>query len=360
MAVSYHRRKFLTALACIAAGGLGWTIAQRWLGQSDDNNCSSGATGPNMAGLVPLIYTSGYNISAFGLEYLHPFDGRKFAKIERHLIQAGLRTVTDFIQPLELVREQLLKVHTPEYLDSLKDSRVLAKIFEVAVANLIPAAILDWRVLHPMRLAGGGTLMACRLALQNGLAINLGGGYHHADRNHGSGFCCYSDVPIALTLLREEGKIANILIIDTDAHQGNGFANVLRNTGCGHVIDLFDESIYPFPKVLEDISIPLPARTNGQKYLAVLEQHVPEAIAEFKPDLIIYNAGSDVLASDPLSSLLVSPDEMCQRDLFVVSQAKKHSIPLAMVLSGGYGPKSASAHAQSIEGILRKYDQPGT
>jgi histone deacetylase 11 len=309
-----------------------------------------------MTGLVPLIYASHYNISAFGLEHLHPFDGRKFSKIQKHLIRAGLRKPADFVKPLELSKEQLLKVHTSEYLESLKDSGVIASILEVFAASIVPSPLLDWRILHPMRLAGGGTLIACRLALQSGLAINLGGGYHHAERNHGGGFCVYSDVPIAVTLLRQEGLIGKILIIDTDAHQGNGFANVLRDTGWAHILDLFDESIYPFPKVLEDISVPLRAHTDGNGYLTALEKAVPKAISRFQPDLIVYNAGSDVLASDPLSSLKVSPEEMCQRDLFVVSQCRERRIPLAMVLAGGYSRESASAHGRSIEGILAKYD----
>src|ERR1700733_7413853 len=133
-----------------------------------------------MTELVPLIYASHYNISAFGLEHLHPFDGQKYSKIRKHLIRAGLRTPADFVKPLELSKEQLLKVHTSEYLESLKDSGVLARIFEVFAAGVIPSPLLDWRILHPMRLAGGGTLIACRLALKSGLAINLGGGYHHA------------------------------------------------------------------------------------------------------------------------------------------------------------------------------------
>jgi histone deacetylase 11 len=161
-------------------------------------------------------------------------------------------------------------------------------------------------------------------------------------------------------MLREEGKIRSALIVDTDAHQGHGSANVLRETGWAHVVDLFDESIYPFPKVLEDMSIPLHAGTKGDKYLTALERAVPDAIAKFQPDLIVYNAGSDVLASDPLSTLLIMPQEMCERDLFVVSQARKRGIPLAMVLSGGYGTESASAHARSIEAILREHDRPHT
>jgi histone deacetylase 11 len=338
-------------MSCIGAGLL-WPVVEDLLPEAGASDSAQHAPG-----MVPLIYSSHYNISAFGLEHLHPFDGRKFAKIEKHLVRAGVRTPSDFLRPIELSREQLLNVHTAEYLKTLKDSTVLASIFEVYAAAFVPSTLLDWRILHPMRLAAGGTLTACKLALEHGLAINLGGGYHHADRNHGGGFCVYSDVPAALMLLHQQGKIGSALIVDVDAHQGNGFANVLHDTQWAHVVDLFDESIYPFPKVLEDMSVPLPQRTRGDKYLAALEQAVPEAIAKFIPDLIVYNAGSDVLASDPLSSLLLAPDELCQRDLYVVCQARERGIPLAMVLSGGYSKESATAHASSIEGIIKKFDR---
>ncbi len=347
-----NRRTVLVTIACFAAGGLGFPIMQDLLEEADGTPAKSGTRG-----LVPLIYASRYDISVFGLEHFNPFDGHKYSKIQRHLLSKGIRTPGDFIKPFRLSGEQLLKIHTDEYLESLKDSGVLARIFEVAAAGLVPSFILDWRILQPMRLASGGTMLACRLALQNGLAINIGGGYHHADHNHGGGFCVYADVPLALTVLHEEGKIGNALIIDTDAHQGNGNANILRDSGWARVVDFFDESIYPFPKVLEDMSVPLPARTRGDQYLAALEKTVPIAIAKFKPDLIVYNAGSDVLASDPLSSLLVSPDELCTRDAFVVSQARERGIPLAMVLSGGYSKESASSHAKSIELILTRYDR---
>jgi histone deacetylase 11 len=346
------RRNVLVAAACLVSGSLGWTIVNELFDEIAGSHRAS-----ILPGLVPLIYSSRYNMSAFGLEHLHPFDAQKFSKIQQHLIGAGLRATADFVRPFELSREQLLTVHSSDYLESLKASVVLARILEVPAASVMPSALIDWRILHPMRLAGGGTLVACRLALLNGLAINLGGGYHHADRNDGGGFCVYSDVPIALKILHQEGKFKNVLIVDTDAHQGNGFANVLRESGWAHIVDLFDESIYPYPKVVEDMSVPLRAKTDGDTYLAILMEIIPKAVSRFEPDLIVYNAGSDVLATDPLSSLLLSPEQMCTRDLYVVSQARERRIPLAMVLSGGYGAESAPAHARSIESILRQYDQ---
>jgi histone deacetylase 11 len=355
------RRTFLTFLA-VGTAGLGLGISPFLFSREEDIDgvmleakSDSNLLLPGNA-KIPLVYNRQYNISAFGLEHLNPFDSCKYRKIQKHLTKLGLRQSADFIRPAELSREQLLTVHTPEYLDSLKNSEVLARIFEVAAAAVVPSALLDSAILHPMRLAGGGTILACRLALEKGVAINLGGGYHHADCDRGGGFCAYSDVPIALSILHAENKIQRTLIVDTDAHQGNGFANVMRKTGWGHVLDLFDESIYPYPKVKEDMSVPLPKGSVGDYYLTALERTLPQALASFKPDLIVYNAGSDVLDSDPLSSLRLSVMDMTLRDQFVVETALERKIPVAMVLAGGYGRESALSHAKSIQNLIEKFD----
>lgn len=356
-----NRRTFLNLMA-VGSAGLGLGMSPFLFAREEDIdgvmlNAKSYSElllpGPSK---IPLVYNRQYNISAYGLEHLHPFDACKFRKIRQHLSKLGLRQDADFICPEELTREQLLTVHTPEYLDSLKNSEVLAKIFEVAAAAFVPAGLLDSAILHPMRLAGGGTLLACRLALEQGIAINLGGGYHHADCDRGEGFCAYSDVPIALSILHAENKTQRTLIVDTDAHQGNGFANVMRKTGWGHVLDLFDESIYPYPKVKEDMSVPLPKGSVGDYYLSALEKTLPQALASFKPDLIVYNAGSDVLDTDPLSSLRLTVMDLTHRDQFVVKSALEKKIPVAMVLAGGYGRESAVAHARSIQNLIEKFD----
>ena len=306
---------------------------------------------------IPLFYSKGYNISAFGIEHMHPFDGCKYSKIYHALNASGLRRPSDYSHPQPISRQELLQVHSPEYLHSLSDGNVLSHILEMSILAKIPPALTNWRILRPMRLAAGGTLAACHAALDKGIAINVGGGYHHAERDKGGGFCVYCDGPIAIKLLKQAGLIKTALIVDTDAHQGNGFANVARDIPGLFVLDFFDQSIYPKPKVKEDWSVPLPAKTDGSVYLAKLKEYLPEAIAKFKPDFIFYNAGSDVLATDPLATLLLRVEDMCERDLFVVATARSHNIPIAMVLAGGYGSESALAHTKSIEAILRRFDQ---
>lgn len=207
-----------------------------------------------------------------------------------------------------------------------------------------------------MRWAVGGTILACRLALEKGLAINLGGGYHHAGPNLGGGFCIYADVPIALVTIKDEFRLESVLIVDTDAHQGNGTADTIREWTWAHLLDLFEDEIFPWPKAAEEMPVPLPSGISGTGYLDILGEYLPTALDRFRPELVVYNAGSDVLLSDPLSHLRLTAEQMGERDLYVVTEVRERGIPLAMVLSGGYGLKSWEAHAQSIEGVLARFD----
>lgn len=346
------RRHLIFAMGALSVGGLSWLV-------SDDieEALAAHATGPSGNGLVPLIYSKGYNIGAFGLEKLHPFDSRKYEKIYDNIRKSGLREEEDFLRPIGMTEEQLLKVHTKRYLKSLSDSFELSKILEVGPTMFLPSILTDWRILKPMRLAAGGTLLTCRSALKQGVAINLGGGYHHAFADSGGGFCAYSDIPISINVLQEEGLVKRALIVDTDAHQGNGFATLAKaSDGLFSILDFYDESIYPHPKVEEDWSIPFPKNTDGKTYLITLEETLPKAISKYRPDLIVYNAGSDVLESDPLSTFTMAPKEMNKRDLFVVSCARSANVPVAMVLAGGYSKDSALAHAESIKAIVNKFD----
>lgn len=306
--------------------------------------------------MVPLIYSPTYNITAFGLEYLHPFDSVKYRRIHDWLVRQGLRKKDDFVLPMSSSLQQLAGVHSGDYLESLKKRAVLRNILEVWVISYLPSSFVDGRVLEPMRHATGGTILAARMAREHGLAINVGGGYHHATRDQGSGFCIYADVPVALATLHAEKPFRSVLIVDTDAHQGNGTADAIREWPWAHLLDFYEEALFPWPKVQEECPVPLASGMRGDAYLHELDRRLPEALDHFQPELVIYNAGSDVLKTDPLTSMNLHVPEMVERDLYVVSQVRQRGIPLAMVLSGGYGPQSWEAHARSIEAIVTHFD----
>ena len=307
--------------------------------------------------MIPLVYTPRYNITAFGLERLHPFDSVKYRRIHAWLIAQGLRTPADFLAPAPATDADLRRVHTPEYLASLRRRDVLARILEVPVVRWLPAWLIRWRVLRPMRYAAGGTMLAARLAREHGLAINLGGGFHHAGPARGHGFCAFADIPLALHALHAEAPLRSALVVDTDAHQGDGVADAVRPWLWAHVLDFFEADIFPWPKVAEDVPVPLPPGTTGAAYLEQLRTALPAALDRYRPELVLYNAGSDVLWSDPLTRLMLTAEELAERDLYVVSEVRGRGVPLAMVLSGGYGPLSWEAHARSIEGIVTRFDR---
>jgi histone deacetylase 11 len=307
--------------------------------------------------MVPLIYSPDYNITAFGLERLHPFDSVKYARIHDWLIRQGVRHTADFVRPKPCTPEDLQRVHSADYLEKLHHRSELARIFEVGIVGYLPSGFVDWRVLGPMRLATGGTILACRLAREQGLAINLGGGYHHASRGEGHGFCAYADTPIAIARLHAEKPFRSVLIVDTDAHQGDGTADTIRTWPWAHALDFFEDALFPFPKVEEAYPVPLASGMGGVEYLDILHTELGKALDRFTPEFVVYNAGSDVLATDPLTSLQLTVEEMVERDLYVVTQLRERNIPVAMVLSGGYGPQSWHAHARSIEALATRFDQ---
>lgn len=198
--------------------------------------------------MAPIVYHPRYNITAFGLERLHPFDSRKYGRIHQALVARGLRRRRDFWRPAPPSQRDLLKVHTLSYLRSLRSSKVLARILEVPIVASLPSLLIDWRILKPMRLATGGTILACRLALEHGVAINLGGGFHHASADWGGGFCIYADAPLSAAILHGEGKVHNVMVVDLDAHQGNGTAAVFQEWRWASILDVFQDSLFPLRK----------------------------------------------------------------------------------------------------------------
>jgi histone deacetylase 11 len=306
--------------------------------------------------LIPIVYHPGYNFTAFGLERLHPFDSRKYQRIHDSLIARGLRRSGDFVRPRAPTRRELGELHSSAYLNNLRSPKSLVRILEVPIVARLPGSLIDWRILRPMRLATGGTLLACRLALEHGVAINVGGGFHHAAAEWGGGFCVYADIPWAAAILHGEGRIRKVMVVDLDAHQGNGTAAVFTTWPWASIFDVYQEDLFPARKEPEDYPFALPAGMTGSEYLDLIRDFLPGALDAVRPDLVIYNAGSDPFVNDPLAGLRLTMSDLADRDSIVVTFARERSIPVAMVLSGGYSAESWRIHADSIEGILTRFD----
>lgn len=305
---------------------------------------------------LPLIYTSKYNISIFGIENFHPFDSKKYKKVYKDLIKSNLVNKNQVIKPSLVTQDELLLVHTEEYLKSLRKSSEVSQILEIPPLKYLPNFILHRKILKPMKYATGGTILGLKMALETGWAINLSGGYHHAKSDRGEGFCVYADVPIALHTIWKTYPTLKALIIDLDAHQGNGNSAILGKDSRVAIFDMYNKYIYPNDVSAESLvtyKIPLQRNTGTKEYLELLHKWLPNSITEFNPDVIIYNAGTDIYLKDNLGNLSITKEGIIKRDEYVFTIAKNHKIPILMVLSGGYHKESGHIIAESVQNILK-------
>lgn len=311
---------------------------------------------PAQSEKLPIVFHEQYDISFWGLEKLHPFDSKKYGKVYRYLLSSLSLKPEQFYTPLKVTQEELLKVHTHEYLDSLTTSATVARIAEVPAVGWLPNSLVQSRVLDPMRFATGGTVLAVQLALEKGWSINLSGGYHHAKAGNGEGFCVFADIPLAIYTLWEKNPDLKVMIIDLDAHQGNGIEAILKNDPRIAVFDVYNGYVYPNDTAAKQFirfNYPLLPGTDDAIYLKLLNDHLPQAIDAFAPDLIIYNAGTDILAGDAVGQLGVTAQGIMKRDMAVFQWAQTRNIPICMVLSGGYTQRSADIIGASIENIVK-------
>lgn len=338
---------------------------------------------------LPLVYSDKYDISFYGLQkVLHSFDSCKYGKVHGHLIRDTNLTAAHFHQPQEATNEELSLVHTKQYLESLNSSSTIAQISEVWPLCCLPNFILQSKMLSPMRYATGGTILGAKIALEHGWAFNLSGGYHHAKADKGEGFCVYADIPLAIAKLWEENPELTVMVVDLDAHQGNGHEMILGDDKRVTIFDIYNGRIYPNDRTAEakvTFNYPVEIGIKDQKYMQILKDKFIQALNELcseeepaltevynrfsgtinkvategkirkAPDLIIYNAGTDIYESDPLGAMGISKEAIIERDEFVFAQAFERNIPILMVPSGGYTAESAEIISESIQNLFEKF-----
>uniref|UniRef100_A0A0N5CI44 Histone deacetylase 11 n=1 Tax=Strongyloides papillosus TaxID=174720 RepID=A0A0N5CI44_STREA len=306
----------------------------------------------------PIVYHPRYNISFFGIEKLHVFDTKKWGKVINRLIEKGMITMDTIVQPNEAKQSDLLLVHTEDYLKSINESsHVIGKCVDMPPLSLFPHCILESAILRPMRYQVGGTVAAAFLALDRNWGINIGGGYHHASSNSGGGFCIYADITLALTFLFDSNRIKSALIVDCDAHQGNGHERDFKTDNRVYILDVFNHEIYPHDfeaKDRMDRDVRLKCGTEDEEYLRKLSKELTATLGEFNADIIFYNAGTDILIGDPLGLMNITPQGVIERDEMVFRMAFNSRTPIVMVTSGGYSKKSSTIIADSILNLYNK------
>uniref|UniRef100_A0A3Q2PD47 Histone deacetylase 11 n=1 Tax=Fundulus heteroclitus TaxID=8078 RepID=A0A3Q2PD47_FUNHE len=299
---------------------------------------------------LPIVYHPDYNITFMGLEKLHPFDSGKWGKVI-HFLKEQFITDGNIVEAREATEEDLLVVHSKRYLSRLKWSLVVAKITEIPPLVFLPNALVQRKVLRPLRTQTGGTIMAGKLAVERGWAINVGG-FHHCSSDKGGGFCAYADITLAI--------------------RGNGHERDFLDDSRVFIMDMYNHNIYPGDRFAKAIKrkVELDWDTEDAEYLQKVELHSEGALNEFHPDILVYNAGTDILDGDPLGGLSISPQQflfervegmsratiidldahqgIVKRDEIVFRAAKQRGIPIFMVTSGGYQKKTARIIADSI------------
>ncbi|CAO2818045.1 unnamed protein product [Amaranthus hypochondriacus] len=306
---------------------------------------------------APLIYSSAYNIAFLGMEKLHPFDSSKWGRICQFLVSAGILDKRCIVEPEEASREDLLVVHSEKYLNSLKSSVTVAKIVEVPPVAMLPNCIIQRKVLDPFRKQVGGSVLASKLAKDRGWAINVGGGFHHCSAEKGSGFCAFADISLSIHFAFVRLNISRVMIIDLDAHQGNGHEIDFAKDRRVYILDMFNSEVYPLDfNARRHIhqKVELLSGTTTDVYLKKLDEALEVAGRMFNPELIVYNAGTDVLDGDPLGCLRISPDGIIKRDEKVFTFARSKGVPILMLTSGGYMKSSARVIADSIINLSTK------
>ena len=308
---------------------------------------------------IPIIYDPDYNITLLGVEnFLHSFDTKKYGKVAEEISNHHKIEQFSFSVPKIVSDDDLLTVHTQDYLDSLSSSKAVAKVAEVWPLAFLPNFILQRNLLAPIKLATGGTILGAELALKHGWAINLSGGYHHAKAENGGGFCFFADISIAVyKVLKKQSDDFKVLIIDLDAHQGNGHEAIFKDDPQIRIFDIYGKDNYPHDKKTQkyiDFDYGVKFGITTEQYLKLLKEELPKAIAQINPNLIVYNAGTDIFEKDHLGVFKVSAEGIIERDEFVFEQAKTNKIPILMLLSGGYTQESAKIISDSIKNLLEK------
>lgn len=258
--------------------------------------------------------------------------------------------------------DDILKYHTPQYLNRLRsDHMLMESILKVPLPKHFSLDMIHRYVLSSIKTQCAGTIKASKLALKNGWAINLGGGFHHARKCSGGMYSPFNDYALSTIELRQIEQNLKILYIDLDAHIGDGVIEFANNTKDFFVFDMYcaydgdnKDGFHIKQSIDNKINlIALNPYTTDELYLKLLENHLPQLFATLKPDFIFYNGGSDILKDDLFCMMDISLKAMKKRDMFVFKLAKEHKVPICMCLSGGYSNDNYKQVASSLIEVVK-------
>jgi len=298
-----------------------------------------------------FVYSDAYWLVDLGD---HVFPIVKYRLIYEQLLSQGIRK-ENFLTPQPASDPEIELVHTARYVKKIRQGK-LSQAEMLALELPFCQECVDFAVLTV-----GGTIQAAEQALAEGLCFHIGGGFHHAFRDHGEGFCVFNDVAVSLEKMKRDGRIRRAMIVDCDVHQGNGTAVIFSGMDDVFTFSLHQMDLYPAQKPRSSLDVGLWAGDPDEKYLAALTEHIPRIYEEFQPDLVYYLAGADPLEYDQLGCLRISHEGLKERDRIVIEGARRLRLPLVILLAGGYAPDIAdtvAVHMNTIE-VARKAELKG-
>jgi len=280
----------------------------------------------------------------------HVFPTLKYRLIRDRLLAEDVISKDDLIRPQPASDEQLLLVHSPEYLRKIeRDDLTMADRIQLEVP-------FSYELAAASRLCAGGSILTGRLALEAGVGVHLGGGFHHAFPDHGEGFCLINDVAVGIRALQAGGEVDRAVVVDLDVHQGNGTAAIFADDGETATFSMHQEWNYPMAKPPSDVDIGLRDGTDDEEYLELLGRNLPALLERHRPELAFYLAGADPYREDQLGGLALTLEGLAERDSFVLETLRDLGVPVAVVLAGGYAVNTddtISIHVATVRTAFR-------
>jgi acetoin utilization deacetylase AcuC-like enzyme len=273
-----------------------------------------------------LVYHDGYDLNLGS----HVFPSRKYRMIRDRLLEDGFAEAGDFVQPEAASDEDLMLVHQRGWVTRLKNGTLdYLELLKLEIPYSQQMVDAFW-------LAAGGSSLAGRLALKDGIGFNIGGGFHHAFPGHGEGFCAIHDVAVAIRRLQQDKLIERAMVVDCDVHDGNGTAAIFANDPTVFTLSVHQMNNYPSVKPPSNIDVELEDGVGDEEYLERLGEACRVGMSQFRPELVMYVAGADPYSEDQLGGLDLSIEGLKARDRVVFEIARECEAGVAVTLAGGY------------------------
>ena len=286
----------------------------------------------------------------------HRFPMIKYSMLRESVAASSICGPEEMIVPNPVSDAEILRSHEEGYLRRVASGTLTER--EMRRIGF------PWskRMVERSRRASGGTLGACLAALEDGFAANLAGGTHHAFADRGEGYCVLNDSAIAARAVQAEGLVERIVVVDTDVHQGNGTAAIVRSDATIYTLSIHGAKNFPFRKEESDLDLALPDGADDGEFLDALADGLERALEESRAELAIYLAGADPFEDDRLGRLSVSKEGLAERDSLVLESCRERGIPVAVTMAGGYAryvEDTVEIHLQSIEKAATLLDPSG-